>query len=82
VVRLDKAIKEYTKSWDKLLEVKDKEITKAKDDLAALQVSLSLSLSFCLAISIFFQLSQHTHSLSICLARARALSLSRISLYL
>jgi len=40
VQRLDKAIKEYTKSWDKLLEAKDKEIKKAKDDLASLQAKL------------------------------------------
>ena len=40
VARLDKAIKEYTKSWDKLLEAKDKEVKKAKDELAALQAKL------------------------------------------
>ena len=40
VQRLDKAIKEYSKSWDKLLEAKDKEMQKAKDQLAALQAKL------------------------------------------
>ena len=40
VVRLEKAIKEYTKSWDKLLEAKDKEVKKTKEDLAALQAKL------------------------------------------
>ena len=40
VLRLDKAIKEYTKSWDTLLEAKDKEVQKAKDQLAALQAPI------------------------------------------
>ena len=81
-MRLDKAIKEYTKSWDKLLEVKDKEITKAKDDLAALQVSLSLSLFLSCYLYLFPSFAAYLLSLNLSRARARALSLSRISFYL
>ena len=40
VQRLDRAIKEYSKIWDKLLEAKGKELQKAKHQLASLQAKL------------------------------------------
>jgi hypothetical protein len=40
VQRLDKAIKEYSRIWDKLLEAKGKEVQKAKHQLASLQARL------------------------------------------
>ena len=44
VQRLGKAIKEYSKIWDKLLEAKGKEVQTAKHHLASLQATLKTTL--------------------------------------